>query len=350
MSLGIAVIGTGMMGEDHALRIEREIKGAHLAAVADIDLFRAQGVVQRSGGTSANAFSDPLEAIHAESVDAVIVATPDEFHTPLTLESLRAGKPVLCEKPLAPTSKEATQVLDLEAELADSGSTVRASLGFMRRFDPGCLQLKERLRSGRLGPSLMVHCLHRNVSPYPGGAEHTVNASAVHEFDFLPWLLDSPIASVSWHSTRSSSLSHRQDPQLMLIETGSGVLITLEMFMSAQYGYEVGCEVLCEQGTTRLNDAGWTIERHAALESRDFPPDATLKYAAAYAGELRAWLRSIQEGMRPDEVGLATAWDGYTAAAVAEAAIESMQAGDGRRVATTFGDIPALYRTQGGAA
>ena len=101
---------------------------------------------------AATAFSDPLEAIHAESVDAVIVATPDEFHTPLTMECLRAGKPVLCEKPLAPTSKEATQVLDLEAELADSGSTVRASLGFMRRFDPGCLQLKERLTSGRLGP------------------------------------------------------------------------------------------------------------------------------------------------------------------------------------------------------
>lgn len=343
MSIGIAVIGAGMMGADHALRIEREIKGAHLAVVSDVDVGRAQQVITQAGAAGALVVADPVDAIHASDVDAVIIAAPDELHTPLTVESLRSTKPVLCEKPLALASGQGRQVLEVESQLADSGNAARASLGFMRRFDPGCLELKATVEEKPLGPALMMHCVHRNVAAYPGGSEHTVNASAVHEFDFIPWLLNSPITAVSWHATKSSSKTHRQDPQLMLIETRSGVLTTLEMFVSATYGYEVRCEVVCESGTTKLNDAGWTIERRDRAESRAFPQDSTLKYSAAYSGELRAWLRSITEALAPEHVGLASAWDGYRASLVAEAAIASMHAGDGRRVQVDAGAVPAPY-------
>jgi myo-inositol 2-dehydrogenase/D-chiro-inositol 1-dehydrogenase len=343
MDVGIAVIGAGMMGADHALRIAREIKGARLAAVSDVDAGRAQDVIDRAASEGALATSDPVEAINSPSVEAVIIAAPDAFHAPLTLEALRAGKPVLCEKPLAPSSKECLEVLEFENQIAGSSNAARVSLGFMRRFDPACLELKATLDQQRFGPALMVHCVHRNMVAYPGGSEHTVNASAVHEFDFIPWLLNSPIASISWHAARSSGNTHRQDPQLMLLETASGVLITLEMFVSAQYGYEVRCEMVCESGTSELNDTGWTVERHNGQESRRFPPDSTLKYSTAYSGELRAWLATLTKGLSPEQVGLASAWDGYTAAVVAEAAIESMRAADGRRVPVAPGDASALY-------
>jgi myo-inositol 2-dehydrogenase/D-chiro-inositol 1-dehydrogenase len=335
-----------MMGRDHALRIEHEIKGAHLAVVSDIDFDRASAVIAESGSSVARHVVDPDQAIVAPDVDAVIIAAPDQFHVSLTIAALRAGKPVLCEKPLAPTSSECLEVLNFETELAAAGRPPMVTLGFMRRFDPGCRDLRQTVAGNRLGPPLMVHCVHRNVTAYPGGSEHTINASAVHEFDFIPWLLESPVASVSWHSTRSSTLTHRQDPQLVLIETENGVLTTLEMFVSAQYGYEVKCELVCENGTTSLNNLTLTTDRYQRLQSEPFPADSTLKYADAYRDELRAWIACLRtEGASPARFGLATAWDGYCAAVTAEAVIESMHSGDASRIPVKFVDRPSVYAT-----
>lgn len=344
MSIGIAVIGAGAMGADHARRIAQEIKGLHLAVVSDIDADRARAVVAASDAEGAEVITDAVEAIRSDRVDAVLIAAPDRFHASLTLECLRAGKPVLCEKPLAPTGEECLEVLALEDELAAQGGTARVSLGFMRRFDPGYLELKELAQSGGFGAALMLHCSHRNATGSADGSEHTVNASAVHEFDVIPWLLGSPVRSASWHAARSSSLTHRQDPQLVLLETESGVLVTLELFVNAQFGYEVRCELVCETGTSRLEDGdALTTQRHAGLETTAVPADFTRKYATAYRDELRAWARSLKDGTAPEELGLATAWDGYLAAITSDAVLESMHAGDSRRVDVAGITPPALY-------
>lgn len=342
MSIGIAVIGAGMMGADHALRLEAEIKGAHLAMVSDIDENRARDVIARAGARDVRYASGPLAAIDDETVDAVIVAAPDGFHVPLTLAALRAGKPVLCEKPLAPAADECLEVLELEQRLVAAGERARVTLGFMRRFDPGCQELRETVVSGELGPALMTHCVHRNVDAYPGGSEHTITASAVHEFDFIPWLLGSPIRSVTWHAARSSSRTPRQDPQLVLIETADGVLSTLELFMSAKYGYEVRCELVCEEGTRSLRNGAHVVTRADRRGAIAFPADSTRMYADAYRRELQAWIASIVAGDDPARHGLANAWDGYEAAAVAEAVLQSMA--QGGEVRLSLPERPAFYR------
>ncbi|MEU6551659.1 Gfo/Idh/MocA family oxidoreductase [Streptomyces sp. NPDC046915] len=343
MSFGVAVIGAGPMGEDRARRIEQEIKGAHLAVVSDIDADRAAQCVGVTGSATARYVKDPEAAIADAAVDAVIIAAPDRFHVPLTLAALRTGKPVLCEKPLAPTAAECLEVLDLEASLSGTANRARVTLGFMRRFDPGCVELRQTVTSDEFGPALMLHCVHRNVDAYPGGSEHTINASAVHEFDFVPWLLGSGIKSVPWHGGRSSTRTARQDPQFVLLETEDGVLTTLELFVSAKYGYEVRCELVCEEGTRELHTAAPTTVRHDRALGTRLPPDATLKYAEAYRGELRAWVSSLETGRDPSEFGLATAWDGYLTAAVSDAVLESMRAGDGHRVSIASVPIPGLY-------
>lgn len=343
MSLGIAVIGAGLMGSEHARRLEYEIKGAHLAVLSDVDEARARSVIDGLGG---EAVFEPSaeEAIVRADVDAVLIAAPDRFHAPLTAAALRAGKSVLCEKPLAPSAAEAYEVAELESELVRAGTTARVSVGFMRRFDPSCIEMREALKSGAIGEPLMAHCIHRNVWAYPGGSEHTINASAVHEFDFLPWLLESRIAAASWLAGRSTCHTDRRDPQLVILETADGVLITLEMFVAAQYGYEVRCEVVGEEGTAELRDQSLIALRRARTQSTPFPEDSTLKYALAYRAELTSWISSLHSsGMRPEDVGLANAWDGYTAAAVAEAVISSMHAPDGRRVCVDYRPVPSLY-------
>lgn len=97
MSTRVGIIGTGIMGADHAQILQRFVSGAELVLVADNDLNRVERVASQLG---CRATSDPLALIDDADVDAVLVASHDSTHAEFLLASVRAGKPVLCEKPL----------------------------------------------------------------------------------------------------------------------------------------------------------------------------------------------------------------------------------------------------------
>ena len=130
MNLGIGVIGTGIMGTDHVETITASIAGAEVRAVADLDAKRAEILASRVPGAKAL----PLGAlIGAEDVDGVIVASSDATHAQFVKASLAAGKPVLCEKPLAPNALECEEILRLE----QAGGVRLVQVGFMLRFHTG---------------------------------------------------------------------------------------------------------------------------------------------------------------------------------------------------------------------
>lgn len=342
MTIGVAAIRAGMMGGDHAHRIGSEIAGARLAALVDLDVDRARSVATEMNG-DVFVTADALEAFDHGSVDAVIIASHDSTHAELILAAIERGLPVLCEKPLAPTEAECRVVIEREVEYRAEHGRRLVSVGFMRRFDAGCLRLHEAVKNEALGRALMMHCLHRNVDPYPGGSDHTITGSAVHEFDFVPWLLGSPISEVAWLAGRSSSRTTRIDPQLLLIRTANGVLTTLEMFISAEYGYEVGCETVFEHGTLRLAEPSPIEVRTQRTAGIEFPADSLPRYSAAYRVELQSWVDSIVSGGDPDP-RLASAWDGLLATRAADAMVRAMEAGDGRFVPLPELDVPTTYR------
>ena len=348
MTIGIAVIGAGMMGSDHVRRIASKIAGAHVAAVADADRNRAEAAVDSikslAGGREAVVFTDPMAAIHADGVDAAIIATRDDSHKDLVLECIEKGIPVMCEKPLAPTEEECRSIVDAEIAHVQAGGHRLVSVGFMRRFDAGCVELRRAVESEEYGPVLIAHCAHRNVEPMdvPNGDEHTINGSAVHEFDFIPWLMGQPIAEVAWLGTRSSSLTTRRDPQLLLIRTADGVLTTLEMFISAKYGYQVSGDVVFETGILSLNDPVPVTVRHDLHAGYGFSADSLPRYDAAYDVEVQAWVESIVAGGDPDP-RLANAWDGLLATRSADKMVEAMHNGDGHFIPVDAPETPELY-------
>ena len=87
-------------------------------------------------------------------------ASPDSTHAGLTLSALNARKPVLCEKPLALTPAESLSVVDAECAIGRQ----LVQVGFMRRFDPGYVEMKSALQSRRIGTAVMMHNFHRNVA------------------------------------------------------------------------------------------------------------------------------------------------------------------------------------------
>ena len=324
MTVRVGVIGAGIMGADHAATLQHMVSGAEVTVVADIDLDRAEAVAGSLAGVRASA--DGFAVIADAAVDAVIIASHDSTHAALAIAAVRAGKPVLCEKPLAPTLAECLDVVRAE-RLAISGAGVPLiSLGFMRRFDPGYVQMRQALSDGSIGSPLLVHCISRGVSSAPGATdESSVTGSAIHEFDVLPWLLGSPIREVSWHAPRGSTQAPGfTDPHLMLLRTADGVLSTLEVFLNARYGYDVRCEIVGEAGTLALAEPAGLITDLNRGRTVGYPADWRPRFADAYRLELQAWVDAVAAGTPSP---LATAHDGLVAGAVAQAVIASMHGG-----------------------
>ena len=331
----VGIIGTGVMGADHASILHRYVSGAQIGMLADLDHDRAAGVAEPIG---ARVTADPYQLITDSEVEAVLIASHDATHPEFIRACVAAGKPVLCEKPLAPTLEESAALL---AEIGEQAALV--SLGFMRRFDPGYVTLKAAIRDRTMGAPVLVHSTGRGVTGGPGRTnENSVTNSAIHDLDIVPWLLDSPVVEASWHAPRSSTHPLRrtqgapyQDPQLILLRTADGVLSTVDIFLNAGYGYDIRCEVVGETGTASLAEPVKIISDVGLTRSAGYAADWRPRFADAYRLELQAWIDALNGG---SPGVLATARDGLVASAVADAVITSMHNGG----STTPVHVPAV--------
>ena len=322
MTTRVGVIGAGVMGADHARLLGTVIAGATLGAVFDIDRDRAKAAAAHDSPV----LDDPFSLIKDKDIDAVLVASSDDSHEQFVLAALDAGKPVLCEKPLASTAAGCLRIVD--AEVAIGRRLV--SVGFMRRYDAGYLGLRRTLGDGSLGRPLLLHCVHRNPSASAGWPSRMlITSSAVHEIDVSRWLLGDEIAAVTAYRPRRSSLAgDTQDPQFLVLETASGVLVDVEVFVNARYGYDVRCELVCEQGAVSIGTAGGPVLRHHGTVSSPVAHDWRDRFADAYRRELQDWVDGIAAGVARG----ASAWDGYVASAVAEICVAALESGERRPI------------------
>jgi myo-inositol 2-dehydrogenase/D-chiro-inositol 1-dehydrogenase len=317
MTVSIGVIGTGNMGADHIRNLQRFVAGSQVSVVADYDRATAERVAAESGARVAD---DGLALIADPEVDAVIIASHDSTHYAYALAAVAAGKPTLCEKPLAPTLAECEEIV--AAEAAAGGNLL--SLGFMRRFDPAHTELKAAIDAGVIGPVLRVTGASRNVVSYPDTtSESIITNSVIHELDSIPWLLGSPVTSVAWLAGRATSKvpAGVADPSLTLLRTADGVLTSVDMYVNAEYGYDLRTEVLGEKGALSLTDPALVAVDLGRNRSTGYPLDWRPRFADAYRLELGAWVASVAGGAASP---LATAADGLAASRVAAAVITSM--------------------------
>jgi myo-inositol 2-dehydrogenase / D-chiro-inositol 1-dehydrogenase len=333
MTLDIGVVGTGMMGQDHVQRLATGVPDAKVVAVSDVMVEQAKRVGER---VDARVYSDGHDLIADDGVQAVLIASPGPTHEELTLACIAAGKPVLCEKPLAPTTDACLRVLEAEAALPRR----LVQVGFMRRYDDGFRVLKERLDGGQVGRALLLHCRHRNAIPPPGfTSDLMITDSVVHDIDVTRWLLGQEIVAASVFKARPSSLAPAglQDPQLVLLETDQGVLVDVESFVSCQYGYDIRYEVVGETGTISLGEEPGPRIRQQGRHYGPIPADWRERFGPSYQRELQEWVTGALRGRTTGP----SSWDGYATTAVAEAAVESLSTG--RRTTVELVDRPALY-------
>ncbi len=332
--LRIGVVGAGLMGADHITRISRRIAGATVSAVVEPDADRASAAAESCG---ALVFPRIEDAIEADAVDAVLIATPGRFHEPVLMPALEAGLPILCEKPLTPDSESARRVLEKEQQL----ERPHIQVGFMRRFDREYAELRELISSRDAGELLMLRCVHRNPAvPDTYTQRMLINDSVVHEFDVAPWLAESTIRSVEVKHPRRNSRSpeHLREPILVLIELANGVLVDVEMNVSVGFGYQVGTQAVFEQGLARIGEPrGLQQWRDGSFRVEDHTSFAT-RFADAYDSQIQRWVDAVRRG---DLIDGPTAWDGYLVSLACEAGIVALE--QGGRIEVDSPDKPDFY-------
>jgi myo-inositol 2-dehydrogenase / D-chiro-inositol 1-dehydrogenase len=334
VTVRIALIGAGVMGADHARIFAQDIPNAELRLVCDASPERAERIAQACGVR--DVLTDPLTAIARSDIDAVVIASPDETHAPLSIAAIRAGKSVLCEKPLSPGVAECLQVIDEEVKLGRR----MIQLGFMRRFDPSYAEMKALLGANEIGRAVIFHCQHRNVTaPANFTGQMAISNSAPHEFDIARFVLDSEVVGISAYQPKLLDATKTGTPVFMVLETQAGQLVNVEINNNAAYGYDVRGELVGELGSISLNSPVHSHLSKALRSSQTYPADWRPRFAEAYRLQDKAWIHAITSGT-PSSTA-ASAWDGYCATLIAASGVRALETGT--RVAINMVKKASVY-------
>jgi predicted dehydrogenase len=155
--IGVAVIGAGMAGRAHAhgyrsagTVFSSGLPPVRLVSIADINEELARDTARRYGFERSD--TSWQDIVKADDVDVVSVVVANHLHREVVTELAAAGKHVLCEKPLAPTSDDAEAMID-----AVDAAGVVARVGFTFRRAPGISAVRKQIESGRLGRPLYIN-------------------------------------------------------------------------------------------------------------------------------------------------------------------------------------------------
>lgn len=211
------VIGTGFIGPVHIEALHR--LGVQVAALCDVP-DRVQAAAQRLA--IPKAFGDYRELLRSPDVDVVHITAPNRFHAEMSLAALKAGKHVICEKPLAMNTRETSAIV----KAARKAGTVFA-VNYNVRFYPAVLQLRHAVANGELGEIIHVNgsyfqdWLFKDTDynwrllPAEGGKLRAVADIGTHWMDTVSFILGAKITSVfadlgTWHKTRKRPLGEVQ--------------------------------------------------------------------------------------------------------------------------------------------
>jgi len=336
--MAVGVVGAGGMGAMHAENVHNMLGNARLAAVAEVDSARAERLAERCG--SAVVYKDPVELIRDDTVEAVVIASPDPTHLPLVLECLENEKPVLCEKPLAGNAGGALDIVEAELELGRK----LVQVGFMRRYDPQHVAVKEAVASGSIGEPMLFKGWHRNLDQEPGlDSAAVVTNSTIHDLDSARWFLGEEIEEVYAQGVNTAPKLGEDvlDLQLIQFSTTGGRLGTIETTVVSGYGYEVGVEVVGELGTVQIAPPSGAEVRRDRMVYQGVEEDWLQRFNEAYVIELRSWIEAL-ENSKPSGPD---AWDGYASLVVADACIASLRSGAPQKVPAL--KAPAMYANEG---
>jgi len=201
--LKFGIVGCGGFGGAHILGLKNQ-KRARIVAVCDIDKEAVNKTVENFE-LEVDTYTDIDEMLEKSDIDAVVVATIDQAHREITVKALKAGKHVLCEKPMALTIDDCEAMVKAEDE-----SGKKLMIGQICRMTPGFIEAKRLLDEGVIGELFYVESMYAhdyssfgNKGTWRGDPlRHIVIGGACHAIDLLRWIAGNPTETTAYSNSK----------------------------------------------------------------------------------------------------------------------------------------------------
>ena len=300
-AIRIGVVGVGAIAQIAHIPVLSKMRGAQLVALCDNDRPKARSLADRFGVP--DVFTDIEDLLEFDELDAVIISTPNHLHEPHVLSALQAGVHVLCERPLALTSRGVERLLTA-AQRAER--KVAAALN--HRFRSDVQALDRFLRGGELGRLTGVRAGHYQIKKSLEGWRHRraeAGGGAFFEYglpllDLALWLADFPEpVRVSAQMERARGASAVEDSMFVYLECAQGMSLAFDVTWS-YIGDEDRWwfEVLASRGNARL--APLRVVKEINGKPMDVSPGGAAARESAFTQSYRAELAHFVAVLREE--------------------------------------------------
>ena len=321
-----AQLGAGRIGRMHALNLAAHAR-AELVGIYDVD---SAASAEAASATASRSF-DSVDALLGDtSIKAVLIATSTDTHCDLIERSARAGKAVLCEKPI---HLDIHRVDQCRAVVEETAAPVQ--IGFNRRFDPGHSALGRAAASGEIGRLELAVITSRDPAPPPlaylrvsGGLFRDM---MIHDFDIARFLFaEEPVEVTAMGGVLVDPAIGEigdVDSAMVTMRMASGALCQINCSRRCAYGYDQRIEMFGEKGMLiSANPAVTNLERYgtASTGAKERLHHFFIeRYTESYVREIDAFIDAVEGGNAPSP----NFEDGRRALMLADAAVESAKSG-----------------------
>lgn len=289
----VGVIGLGRMGGFHAGTLHK-LSGVTKLTVVDQDFEKAEAIAAKLQASPLPSLSEAIK----EGVDAVVIASSTDAHAVLVEESVEAGIPVFCEKPIALDLETTNHIVEKVDNLK-----VPVQIGFHRRFDAGYVRARAEVQSGRLGRIYQVRAFAHDPAP---PHESYIEASGgqyrdlhIHDFDIIPWVTGLEFVEIYAEGSvlvDDAFARHGDvDTTIALFSLSDRVLGTMAGSRHNPLGYDIRMEIYGSRDSIAI---GWdartplrSIEPGYSSETADYYSSFLDRYSKAYEAEIVEFLR-----------------------------------------------------------
>ncbi|MBI3961684.1 MAG: Gfo/Idh/MocA family oxidoreductase [Deinococcus sp.] len=250
--LRAGIIGAGFIGKVHA-RSYPQVSGAQVVAVADPSRQRAARLAKAFG---ADVYTDPWQLLKRRDLDMVDICAPTPLHHQYAIGAMRAGKHVLCEKPIARTLAQAKRTVEVWQETG-----VQFMVAHDLRFCPDYRRLKAVVDRGDIGQPQMAYAARLSAFPNWSWQNWYANEQlsggllvdmAIHDFDFLLWLLG-PAQTVFTRGVKAPNAHFHYAHATVRFQSGALALIEASWAHPKGYRFRQTLEVMGTRGVVNLD-------------------------------------------------------------------------------------------------
>ncbi len=344
----IGMIGTGNIAQTH-IRAYLKNPDVELYALCDIDPDRLKKTAERYGIPPERTFTDKDEMLKLAEIDAVSVCTWNSQHAPCTIAALKAGKHVLCEKPMATNARDAKAMADAAKE---SGKLLM--IGFVRRFGNDCRVVKDYLDAGYFGNLYYSKATYLRRNGNPGGWFGDKSRSGggplidlgVHVIDLVRYLMGNPqpvsVYGVTYqklfdrpgvHKASAYRASSATEKDICDVEDLASALVRFDNGATLAIEAAFSLNIKTDEGTIQLfgDKAGAKLDpeleiftdMNGYMNNLSFAQKTSLSFDGLFENEINHYVACI----KGEETCIAPAQDGVTLMTILDSIYESARTG-----------------------